>query len=226
MKYILLWFQNNGEVSPNCRISPRCSPEQFMKQLLRRSIAECFLRRWSIKRRYRGSRWMDYFGSRTDINRCARLRLRRPEQRFGVGVVVWQPWPREPPEHTQFLQTALQRDCTHGVSVVGMENQGWLPAYTDPFSQASPTHQIHCNGWILTLIHIPGHDIVPPARWPAVRYAAPDVDHQVEVKPDPAHGGGQIGDVPTPNLVYCWRTQTKNWSGHLGRRGGLTGKSV
>ena len=38
-------------------------------------------------------------------------------------------------EHAQFLQSALQRGCSHGVAVIGIENQ-WLPtALADPFSQ-------------------------------------------------------------------------------------------
>ncbi len=115
-----------------------------------------------------------------------------PEQRFRVRVVVGHPWPRERPEHAQFFQPAFQRGRTQGVAVVGMEDQGLFPDLADPLAQASPAHQIRCNGWILTLIDIPGHDL-----------AAPDVDHQVEVQPDPAHGGGQIGDVPAPHLLRC-----------------------
>ena len=106
----------------------------------------------------------------------------RAEQRFGVGVVVGDPWPGERPEHAQLFQPAFQRGCAHGVAVIGVQDQRLLSALADPLSQASPADQIRCNGWILSLIHIPGHDL-----------AAPDVDHQVEVKPDPAHGGGQIG---------------------------------
>ena len=131
--------------------------------------------------------------------------LHRSEQRFRVRVVIRHPWqPGEGSEDAQFLQPAFQRGRTHGVAVIGMENQGLLPTFADPFSQASPTHQIRCNGWILTLIHIPGHDL-----------AAPDVDHQVEVKPDPAHGGGQIGNLPTPELVRSDSPEPWNGSGFL-----------
>ena len=116
--------------------------------------------------------------------------LHRPEQGFRVRVVIRHPWPREGSEDAQFFQAAFQRGRTHGVAVVGMEDQRLLPALADPLSQASPAYQIRCNGWIFSLSNIPGHDL-----------AAPDVDHQVEIQPDPAHGGWQIGDVPTPELV-------------------------
>ena len=36
---------------------------------------------------------------------------------------------------------------------------------------------------------------------PADDLAAVDVEDEVEVEEDPAHGGGQIGDVPAPDLV-------------------------
>ena len=116
--------------------------------------------------------------------------LHRPEQRFRVRVVIADARPGERPEHAQFFQAALQRGRTHGVAVIGVQDQRLLSALTDPLSQASPTDQIRCNGWMLTLIHIPGHNL-----------SAPDVDHQIEVQPDPAHGGGQIRDDPAPELV-------------------------
>lgn len=59
-----------------------------------------------------------------------------------------------------------------------------------PFSQVGPTHQIRSNGWILVFIHIPGQDL-----------ATPCVDQQVEVKPDAAHDGGEMDDVPDPILI-------------------------
>jgi len=105
--------------------------------------------------------------------------LHRPEQRFRVGVVVADTRPGERPEDAQFLQSAFQRGRTHGVAVVGMEDQRLLPALADPLSQASPAYQIRSNSWIFSLSNIPGHDL-----------AVPDVDFQVEVKPDPAHGRG------------------------------------
>ena len=42
----------------------------------------------------------------------------------------------------------------------------------------------------LHLGHIPGH-----------HFAAPDVDHQVEVQPHATHTCGQVGDVPAPYLI-------------------------
>ncbi len=76
------------------------------------------------------------------------------------------------------------------VAVIRVEDQRLLPAFTDPLSQASPAHKFCCDGGIFSLGDIPGH-----------HFAAPDIDHQVEVELDPAHGGGEIGDVPTPELV-------------------------
>jgi hypothetical protein len=47
----------------------------------------------------------------------------------------------------------------HGVAVISMEDQRLLATFTDPRSEGSPTHQIRCDCWILTLIDIPGHDL-------------------------------------------------------------------
>ena len=49
--------------------------------------------------------------------------LHRSEQRFRVRVVVRHPWPGEGSEDAQFLQPAFQRGRTHGVAVIGMEDQ-------------------------------------------------------------------------------------------------------
>tara|TARA_B100000674_G_scaffold191664_2_gene156123 strand:+ start:14023 stop:14463 length:441 start_codon:yes stop_codon:yes gene_type:complete len=110
--------------------------------------------------------------------------FRRAEQRLGIGVVVLHPWPGKGSEDAQFLQPAFQRCGTHGVAVIGMENQWLAPALADPLSQAASAHQIRCDGWILTLRHIPGHYL-----------STPDVDYQVEVQPDPADRCGEIGDI-------------------------------
>ena len=128
----------------------------------------------------------------------------RAEQRFGVGVVVGDPWPGERPEHAQLFQPAFQRGCAHGVAVIGVQDQRLLSALADPLSQASPADQIRCNGWIFSLSNIPGHHL-----------AAPDVDHQVEVQPDPADSGGEIGDVPTPELVRSDSPEPWHWSWFL-----------
>ena len=84
-------------------------------------------------------------------SRVIRPVLRCAEQRFGVGVVIADARPRERPEHAQFLKTAFQRGRTHGVAVVGMEDQRLGSALADPLSQAGPTHHIRCNGWIFSL---------------------------------------------------------------------------
>jgi hypothetical protein len=39
-----------------------------------------------------------------DTNRTAGMRLQGVEQRFRVGVVVADPWPREGSQHTQLLK--------------------------------------------------------------------------------------------------------------------------
>ncbi len=85
------------------------------------------------------------------LTRVIRSILHRPEQGFRVWVVVGHPWSGERPEHAQFLQPAFQCGCTHGVAVVGMEDQRLLPCLADPLSEASPAHQIRCNGGIFTV---------------------------------------------------------------------------
>jgi hypothetical protein len=82
------------------------------------------------------------------------------------------------------------RNLRLGVAVIGMEDQRLLASFTDPLTQAGPTLQIGCDGWILTLPNIPGH-----------HFATPHVDHEVEVKPDSADPWKEIGDVPAPHLI-------------------------
>lgn len=66
--------------------------------------------------------------------------------------------------------------------------KGWLgTALADALPKASPDHQIGGNLGVFPISHIPGHD-----------FAAPNVDHEVEIEPHTTHVGGQIGDVPTP----------------------------
>jgi len=131
-------------------------------------------------------------------SRVIRPLLRCAEQRFGVGVVIADARPRERPEHAQLFQPALQRCRTHDVAVIGVQDQRLLSLLADPLSQAIPAHQIGCNGWVFPFGDIPSH-----------HFAAPDIDHQVEVKPDPAHGGGQVGDVPAPHLI--WTSGPEPW---------------
>jgi len=57
-----------------------------------------------------------------------------PEQSFGVRVVIRYPWPGEGPEHAQFLQPALQGGRTHGVAVIGMQDQRLLATFADPLA--------------------------------------------------------------------------------------------
>jgi hypothetical protein len=82
--------------------------------------------------------------------------------------------------------------------VIGMEDQRLLAplAFGEafcaavPFLKAGPAHQICCNDWFFSIRDIPGHHL-----------ASPDIDHKVEVRPDPTNRGGQIGDIPTPDLI-------------------------
>jgi len=123
-------------------------------------------------------------------SRVVRAIFRGAEQRLGIEFVVRYPWPREGSQHAQLFHPALQRGRTHRNAVIRVEDQRLLPAFADPLSQAGPAHQIRCNGGVFSLGDIPGHHL-----------AAPDADHQVEVQPDPAHGGGEIGDIPAPHLI-------------------------
>ncbi len=138
------------------------------------------------------------------LTRVIRPILHRPEQGFRVRIVLADARPGERREHAQFLQATLQRGGAHGVAVIRVEDQRLFSSLADSLSQASPAHQIRCNGWILTLIHIPGHD-----------HPAPDVDDQVEVKPDPAYGGWQVRDVPTPHLIGFCGPEPRHWSWFL-----------
>ncbi len=71
----------------------------------------------------------------------------------------------------------------------------------DPLSQARPTHQIDCSGRVFSVGEITGHHL-----------EAPDVDHQTEVQPDPADGGGQVGDVQAQNLVWPSSPEPWHWA--------------
>ncbi len=122
--------------------------------------------------------------------RVVRPVSRRPEQGFRVRVVVRHPWSGEGPQDSKLLQPALERGRSHGVAVVGMEDQRLLAALADPLADAGPADQIGCDGSVLAFGDIPSDDL-----------AAPDVDHQIEVQPNATHGGGQVGDVPAPHLV-------------------------
>lgn len=64
------------------------------------------------------------------------------------------------------------------------------PGAAEALLDAGQLHQISRELSRLYLGHIPGHHL-----------AAPDIDHQKEVKPDPSKGGGQIGDVPPPDCI-------------------------
>jgi len=76
------------------------------------------------------------------------------------------------------------------MAVIGVQDQQLPAALADPLAQADSAHQIGGDPRIFAFGDIPGHDL-----------AAPDIDHQVEVQPDPTHAGRQIGDVPAPDLI-------------------------
>ncbi len=69
--------------------------------------------------------------------RVIRSVLDGAEERFRKGVVVAHPGPGEGSEHPQLLQTAFQGGRSHGIAVVGMEDQGMGTALTDPLCLAS-----------------------------------------------------------------------------------------
>ena len=130
--------------------------------------------------------------------------FRRAEQRFRIAIVVGYPWLGEGSEHARFLQPALQGGRPHCVAVVGVQHQRLSAPLADPLTQAGPAHQIGCDGLILTLGDILGH-----------QFAAPDVDHQVEIQPDPSNGFGHVCYVQAPHLIRSCGPQAWNWPGLL-----------
>jgi len=130
------------------------------------------------------------------------------EQRFREGVVIADPAPGEGSEYSQLLQPDLDGGGAHGIAVVGMEDQGLPAAFADPFLEAGPAHQIGGDLSVFPLGHLPGHHL-----------AAPDVDHQVKIQLHPPHAGGQVGDVPTPELIRPPGFQPRHRPWRLGRAG-------
>jgi len=76
------------------------------------------------------------------------------EQRFRKGVVVAHPGPGEGSEHPQLLQPAFQGGRSHGIAVIGMEDQGMGTALTDPLPQAGPAHKICSDLGVFPIGHI------------------------------------------------------------------------
>jgi hypothetical protein len=60
----------------------------------------------------------------------------------------------------------------------------------DLLAKAGSAYEIGCNGWLFSLCD--DHEVA---------IADPDIDRQLEMKPDPAHGAGKVGDVPAQLLV-------------------------
>ena len=88
----------------------------------------------------------------------------------------------------------LQRDRSHSITVVGVEDQRLIAAPSDSLVHASHAHQIGRDGLILQFGDIPGDDL-----------AAPNDDHQIEGHSHTSHCGGQVGDVPAPHLIRTCR---------------------
>ncbi len=99
-------------------------------------------------------------------SRVVRPLLRCPEQRFGVRNVYRHPWYGEGPQDSKFLQPALQRGGSHGVTDVGVQQQGLLAGLAQPLADACPAHQIRCVAMILTFGDAPGDNIAAPQITP------------------------------------------------------------
>ena len=127
------------------------------------------------------------------------------EHRLGVVIIVRHARAREGAQHAQLLQPHLQRGGAHGAAIVGVQDQPLPAALADPLPDASPADQIGRDLGLLPLGDVPGDDL-----------AAPDVDHQIEVQPHPPHAGGQVGDVPAPELIGAVSMPSGNGPGLLG----------
>ena len=125
--------------------------------------------------------------------RVVRSLFHCPEHGFGVGVIVGDHWPGEGSEKSLLLQPPLQRDGTHGVAVIGVKQQGLLAALGDPIADVGPTHQIRCDGWILSFGDGPGDS-----------FAAAHVDHEIERQPHSTKGCLQVRDALAPHLVRLY----------------------
>ncbi len=96
------------------------------------------------------------------------------------------------------------RSLRLGVAVVGVQNEWLLKVLADAHADSGPAHLIGCDGCVLALGEIAGDDL-----------AVPDIYHQVEVEPDPPNGGGQVSDVPTPDLTWTYCPEPWHRSGFL-----------
>ena len=85
------------------------------------------------------------------------------------------------------------------------------PTFADPLPQAGPAYEISGDLGLFPFGHIPGH-----------HFAAPDVDHQIELEPDTTDAGGQIDDVPTAYLIWGSGLHPRNRTGCAGRTGTTT----
>jgi len=92
-----------------------------------------------------------------------------------------------------------------------MENQRLGPTFADPLPQAGPADEISGDLGLFPIGNIPGH-----------HFAAPNVDHQIEVEPHSPNAGGLVGDVPTPQLIGSPGLQPRHGTGLLGRTGPAT----
>ena len=63
--------------------------------------------------------------------------FQRPEQRFGVRVVVADPGPAVRRRYTQFVQLRLHREALHRRTVISMQHQSAVTAFSD--------HTVRCS---------------------------------------------------------------------------------
>jgi hypothetical protein len=96
--------------------------------------------------------------------------LDRSKHAFRVGDVIGVPWPGSQSQHTHPLHPVYQRGCSHGVVVIGIEDQLCLVALAASKAagpvvallESGPLHQIRGVPSRLHLGHIPGHHLESP----------------------------------------------------------------
>ena len=96
-----------------------------------------------------------------------------------------------------------------------MEDQRFGASLADPLPQTGSIEEISGDLGFFLLGDVPGH-----------YFSAPDVNHQVEVQPDAAHAGGQVGDVRAPDVVRPSGLQPRHRTGFLGRPGAAPGMGL
>lgn len=131
--------------------------------------------------------------------------LQRPEQRFGVGVVVAHPRTaarRRDSEVVEFLQECR---CLHGAAVIGVQDQRLVLR-----SQVLPPVRLfdELTGKLAVL---GGVDLL------ADDLAAEHVDDQVQIPPGAAGRSREPGDIPRPESVRRISHMGRGWPFAFGR---------